>query len=64
MYDRFINELSRPGKNKDIIKKLSNHVYDILHIGGYYRELQDKKAIDSGFEKVEKIIKIVQSYVK
>ena len=50
-------------KNKDIIKKLFNHVYNILHLGGYYRELQDKKEIDSGFEKAQKIIKIVKSYV-
>jgi HEPN domain-containing protein len=64
MYDNFINELSRLGKNKDIIKKLFNHIYDILHLGGYYRELQSKKAIDDGFEKVEKIIKIVESYIK
>jgi len=64
MYDNFINELSRLGKNKDIIKKLFNHIYDILHLGGYYRELQDKKAIDSGFEKVGKIIKIIESYLK
>ena len=51
-------------KDKDNIMKLYNEVYKILHLGGYYRELQDKKAIDSGFEKVEKIIKIVESYVK
>jgi hypothetical protein len=43
--------------------KLYNEVYKILHLGGYYRELQDKKAIDSGFEKAQKIIKIVKSYV-
>jgi hypothetical protein len=44
--------------------KLYNEVYKILHLGGYYRELQSKKAIDDGFEKVEKIIKIVEKYIE
>ena len=52
------------GKDRDLLLALFDDVYNILHLGGYYRELQDKKAIDSGFEKVKKIIKIVQSYVK
>jgi hypothetical protein len=52
------------GKDRDLLLNLFDDVYNILHLGGYYRELQDKKAIDSGFEKVEKIIKIVESYIK
>ncbi|MEO0169186.1 MAG: DUF5618 family protein, partial [candidate division WOR-3 bacterium] len=52
------------GKDKDVLIKLFSSVYDILHLGGYYRELQDKKAIDSGFEKVEKIIQIVEKHIK
>jgi hypothetical protein len=52
------------GKDRDLLLSLFDDVYNILHLGGYYRELQDKKAIDSGFEKVEKIIKIVESYIK
>ena len=51
------------GKDKDTLIKIFNSIYDILHLGGYYRELQDKKSIDSGFEKVEKMIKIVEKYV-
>ncbi len=43
------------GKDRDLL---------LSHLGGYYRELQNKKAIDSGFEKAKKIIKIVESYVK
>jgi hypothetical protein len=42
---------------------LFDDVYNILHLGGYYRELQDRKAIDNGFEKAQKIFKIVKSYV-
>jgi predicted methyltransferase len=61
-YSNYISKLNI-GKDRDNIMKLYNEVYKILHLGGYYRELQDKKAIDSGFEKVEKIIKIVESYV-
>ena len=38
--------------------------YDILHLGGYYRELRSKKAIDDGFEKVEKMIRMVEKYVQ
>ena len=52
------------GKDRDLLQGFLNDVYDLLHLGGYYTELQDKKAIDSGFEKVEKIIKIVEKYVK
>ena len=52
------------GKDRDLLLDLFDDVYNILHLGGYYRELQDKKAIDSGFEQVEKIIKIVESYIK
>jgi HEPN domain-containing protein len=64
MYDYYLKKVSQIGKDRDVLLKLFDEVYKILHLGGYYRELQDKKAIDSGFEKVEKIIKIVESYVK
>ena len=64
MYDNYLKKLSRVGKDKDILRRLFRNIYDILHIGGYYRELRDKKAIDSGFEKVEKLVKIVEKYVK
>ena len=52
------------GEDKDFLLNLLKSVYDILYLGNYYRVLQDKKSIDSGFEKVEKIIKIVENYVK
>ena len=52
------------GKDRDLLLSLFDDVYNILHLGGYYRELQNKKAIDSGFEKVGKIIKIIESYLK
>ena len=54
---------TRIGKDRDLLLKLFDDAYTILHISAYYRELQDKKSIDSGFEKVEKIIKIVEKYV-
>ena len=63
MYDNYLKKLMRVGKDKDTLKILFNEIYKILHLGGYYRELQDKKSIDSGFEKVEKMIKIVEKYV-
>ena len=52
------------GKDRDLLLSLFDDVYNILHLGGYYRELKNKKAIDSGFEKVGKIIKIIESYLK
>ena len=58
-----LKRLSGMGKDRDILIHLFNSVYDILHLGGYYRELQDKKAINSGFEKAEKIIEIVEKHV-
>ncbi len=64
MYDYYLKKVSQIGKDRDVLLKLLDEVYKILHLGGYYRELQDKKAIDSGFEKAQKIIKIVESYVK
>jgi HEPN domain-containing protein len=64
MYYYYLNKVNQIGKDGDLLKGLLDDVYDILHLGGYYRELKDKKSIDSGFEKVEKIIKIVESYVK
>jgi len=63
MYDYYLGKLNHLGKDRDNLIRLFDEVYKILHLGGYYRELQDKKAIDSGFEKVEKIIKIVEIYV-
>jgi len=64
MYYYYLNKVNQIGKDKDLLKGLLDDVYDILHLGGYYRELKDKKSIDSGFEKVEKIIKIVESYIE
>jgi HEPN domain-containing protein len=64
MYYYYLNKVNQIGKDKDLLKGLLDDVYDILHLGGYYRELKDKKSIDSGFEKVEKIIKIVENYMK
>ncbi len=63
MYDYYLKRLTRLGKDRDLIRGLFNDAYDILHLGGYYRELQNKKAIDAGFESVEKIIKIVEKYI-
>jgi len=54
---------ARIGKDKDLLIKLFDDVYTILYISAYYRELRDKKAIDSGFEKVEKIIRIVEKHI-
>jgi len=63
MYDRYLTKVSRIGKDRDILIRLLDNVYSLLHIGGYYRELQDRKAIDSGFEKVAKIIRIVEKHI-
>jgi len=62
-YFDYISQLNRIGKDRDSLKKLLKDIYEILHVNGYYRSLQDKKAIDSGFEKVEKIIKIVEDRI-
>ncbi len=51
------------GKDRDVLMNLFDSAYGILHIGGYYRELRSKKAIDDGFEKVEKIIEIVEKHI-
>jgi HEPN domain-containing protein len=64
MYDYYLKKVSQIGKDRNVLLKLFDEVYKILHLGGYYRELQSKKAIDDGFEKAQKIIKIVESYVK
>jgi HEPN domain-containing protein len=64
IYYYYLNRVNQIGKDSDLLKGLLDDVYDILHLGGYYRELKDKKSIDSGFEKVERIIKIVESYIK
>ncbi len=63
MYDSYLKRLTRIGKDKDLLRGLFKDVYDILHISGYYRELQNKKAIDAGFEQVEKIIRIVEKHI-
>ncbi len=54
---------TRIGKDRDLLLKLFDDAYTILHISSYYRELQNKKAIDAGFESVEKIIKIVEKHI-
>ena len=64
MYDYYLKKVSQIGKDRDVLLKLFDEVYKILHLGGYYRELQSKKAIDDGFEKVERIIKIVEKYIE
>ncbi len=61
-YRKIIKELPI-GRDKSLLLKLFSAVYTILHLGGYYREMQDKKAIDDGFEKVKKIIRIVEKHV-
>jgi hypothetical protein len=61
VYKRYIGE--KIGKDRDYVQGLLKDSYDILHLGGYYRELQNKKAIDAGFEAVEKIIKFVENYL-
>ena len=63
MYDSLLKRVMRIGKDRDVLIRLFDNVYSLLHIGGYYRELQDKKAIDSGFEKVEKIIRIMEKHI-
>ena len=63
MYDSLLKRVMRIGKDRDVLIRLFDNVYSLLHIGGYYRELQDKKAIDSGFEKAERIIRIVEKHI-
>ena len=63
MYDSLLKRVMRIGKDRDVLIRLFDNVYSLLHIGGYYRELQSKKAIDDGFEKVEKIIRIVEKHI-
>ncbi len=63
MYDYYLKKVMRIGKDKDLIRGLFSDVYELLHLGRYYRELQSKKAIDDGFEKVEKIIRIVEKHI-
>lgn len=52
------------GKDQNVLLNLLDNAYIILHVSGYYRELRDKKAIDSGFEKVEKMIEIAEKYLR
>ncbi len=61
-YRRLLKELPL-GKDRDVLLGLLRDAYQILHLGGYYRELRNKKAIDAGFESVAKIIKIVERHV-
>ncbi|MEO0139086.1 MAG: DUF5618 family protein [candidate division WOR-3 bacterium] len=63
MYAYYLSKTAKIGKDRDVLLKLFDSVYVILHLGGYYRELQNKKAIDAGFESVEKIIKIVERHI-
>ncbi len=58
-----INRLTRIGKDRDVLKDLFDDVYKILHVAAYYRELQNKKSVDAGFEQVEKIIRIVEKHI-
>ncbi len=58
-----LKKSTRIGKDRDILLRLFDNVYDLLHLGGYYRELRSKKAIDDGFEKVGRIIKIVEKHI-
>ena len=53
--DEEVKNIEGLGKDRDLLLALFDDVYNILHLGGYYRELQDKKA--------QKTIKIVESYV-
>ena len=63
MYDSLLKRVMRIGKDRDVLIRLFDNVYSLLHIGGYYRRLQSKKAIDDGFEKVERIIRIVEKHI-
>ncbi len=63
MYDSLLRKVIRIGKDRDLLIRLFDNVYSLLHIGGYYRELRSKKAIDDGFEKVERIIRIVEKHI-
>ncbi len=63
---RFYELLSRStrlGKDRDLLLKLFDDVYTLLHVSAYYRELQNKKSIDAGFEQVERIIRIVERHI-
>ncbi|NPB02988.1 MAG: hypothetical protein GXO39_01045, partial [Thermotogae bacterium] len=63
VYFERLSKMSGLGKDRDRLLYLLEDIYDLLHLGGYYRELRDKKAIDSGFEKVAKMIKIVERHI-
>ncbi len=63
VYTSLLRSVMRIGKDRDLLMGLFKDVYDILHINGYYRELQSKKSIDDGFEKVERIIRIVEKHI-
>ena len=63
MYDYYLGQVMRIGKDRDVLKVLFNGVYKLLHLGAYYRELQSKKAIDDGFEKAEKMSRIVEKHI-
>jgi hypothetical protein len=39
MYDYYLKKVSQIGKDRDVLLKLFDEVYKILHLGGYYREL-------------------------
>ncbi len=63
VYFERLSKMNGLGKDRDRLLYLLEDVYDILHIGGYYRELRNKKAIDAGFESVAKIIRIVERHI-
>jgi len=54
-YTMFIKKIPRNGKLMDYY----NTVYENLHVAGYYEGYCDVKMIKSGFEKVQKIIDIL-----
>ena len=58
-----ISRLTMIGKDRDVLLELFDDVYKILHVAAYYRELQNKKSVDAGFEQVEKIIRIVEKHI-
>ncbi len=63
---RFYELLSRStrlGKDRDLLIKLFDDVYTLLHVSAYYRELLNKKSVDAGFEQAEKIIRIVEKHI-
>jgi Domain of unknown function (DUF5618) len=57
---REIATLPQPKKLMDF----TNNIYDTLHIGAYYRELNFVPAVKAGFIEVGKLIDLVDSFAK